>query len=103
MNAILASSQCIRGLPAPAALPPARAFFQIRALAPKLSDDRGARSRYMTFRLDCSMLRVSQYSAISISASFSTVGIAGTPVGWMFREDLYQVSLSLLLLLPPAL
>lgn len=30
-----------------------------------------------------------QYTSISISATFTTTGPAGTPVGWMFREDLY--------------
>ena len=31
----------------------------------------------------------SQYTSVSISATFTTTGPAGTPVGWMFREDLF--------------
>ena len=40
--------------------------------------------------LNQKLTRAAQFSNISISAKFSTTGIAGTPIGWMFREDLYS-------------
>ena len=31
-----------------------------------------------------------QFTSVSVSATFTTTGPAGTPVGWMFREDLFS-------------